>query len=464
MEEEENLVSEEGEGEEEESESDEEESEEENNREGLPFLHRLLLRRDNDNVGGGATGGATVNFDRTLPGKHTYFGTEVEVEGRTILEESQVQTVPLISMPGFILMPQQVFPLTVFHPSVISLLRRVLSTSKTFGVVNLQADSAVWKGLVGTTAEIFEYGEEDPTDHTSIGFKVKARGRQRFKLMSTRREIDGNLTGTVVMLPEIKLENPMYAARLKSCDRFVSWNLEPITPPVSAGSSETEYHVTINHPRQTLDALAPFPAWVYRMYDNQRLVCRLHEELRNCGILNEDVTVPRDPEQLSRWIATNIPIQNHQKEFLLGIDSSVQRLRAELSLLSQCRGRVLACKECSTELAHQSDIFSMSREGPSGAFINPGGHLHETLTLYKAKNLKLVGTPCLEYSWFPGYAWTIIECVSCFCHIGWKFTAGSKALKPEQFYGFSRKSIEAKIEAPEDGGAGQNSEDNIIVM
>ena len=149
----------------------------------------------------------------------------------------------------------------------------------------------------------------------------------------------------------------------------------------------------------------------------------------------------------------------------------------------------------------------MSREGPSGAFINPGGHLHETLTLYKAgsyisfscliiralilkkeinskkgwgstcvakkptinpcykaKNLKLVGTPCLEYSWFPGYAWTIIECVSCFCHIGWKFTAGSKALKPEQFYGFSRKSIEAKIEAPEDGGAGQNSEDNIIVM
>ena len=42
-------------------------------------------------------------------------------------------------------MPQQVFPLTVFHPSVVSLMRRVLSTSKTFGIVNLQADSSDWK-------------------------------------------------------------------------------------------------------------------------------------------------------------------------------------------------------------------------------------------------------------------------------------------------------------------------------
>ena len=43
---------------------------------------------------------ASVNFDRSLPGKHTYLGTEVEVEGRTILEESQLQTLPLLSMPG----------------------------------------------------------------------------------------------------------------------------------------------------------------------------------------------------------------------------------------------------------------------------------------------------------------------------------------------------------------------------
>ena len=42
----------------------------------------------------------------------------------------------------------------------------------------------------------------------------------------------------------------------------------------------------------------------------------------------------------------------------------------------------------------------MSKEGPQGAFVNPGGHVHETLTLYKAKNLRLVGRPSTEYRYF----------------------------------------------------------------
>ena len=44
----------------------------------------------------------------------------------------------------------------------------------------------------------------------------------------------------------------------------------------------------------------------------------------------------------------------------------------------------------------------MSSEGPQGAYVNPGGYVHETLTLYKVKNLALIGVPSTEYSWFPG--------------------------------------------------------------
>jgi cereblon len=44
----------------------------------------------------------------------------------------------------------------------------------------------------------------------------------------------------------------------------------------------------------------------------------------------------------------------------------------------------------------------MSSEGPQGAYVNPGGYVHETLTLYKIKNLHLVGESSTEYSWFPG--------------------------------------------------------------
>ena len=44
----------------------------------------------------------------------------------------------------------------------------------------------------------------------------------------------------------------------------------------------------------------------------------------------------------------------------------------------------------------------MSQEGPQGAYVNPGGYVHETLTVYTAKNLKLSGESSTEYSWFPG--------------------------------------------------------------
>lgn len=117
-------------------------------------------------------------------------------------------------------------------------------------------------------------------------------------------------------------------------------------------------------------------------------------------------------------------------------------MRAEISFLRGCH--VLGCCRCGEELADLADIFSMSSEGPQGAFVNPGGHLHETLTLYRARNLKLLGTPSTEYSWFPGYAWTILECGGCFNHIGWKFSATKRSLRPDKFYGFSRKSICAK--------------------
>lgn len=45
---------------------------------------------------------------------------------------------------------------------------------------------------------------------------------------------------------------------------------------------------------------------------------------------------------------------------------------------------------------------SMSLDGPMAAYVNPGGYIHETITLYKAQNLNLLGRPSTDNSWFPG--------------------------------------------------------------
>ena len=43
-----------------------------------------------------------------------------------------------------------------------------------------------------------------------------------------------------------------------------------------------------------------------------------------------------------------------------------------------------------------------------GAYVNPGGHVHETLTVYNAEGLVLLGRPSTENSWFPGYGLCIL--------------------------------------------------------
>jgi hypothetical protein len=169
-----------------------------------PFLARIrraLSRPDEDEEEEeqpDSVAGEALKFDTTLPAQHVYLGSGQEVAGRTILDEDLIQTLPLLSMPGFVLVPNQVFPLTLFHPAIISMMKSVLAATKTFGVVNLKANSGDWRGEIGTTAEIFEYREDSQSESSLAGFMLKARGRQRFKLKSTRRQIDGNLVGESV--------------------------------------------------------------------------------------------------------------------------------------------------------------------------------------------------------------------------------------------------------------------------
>ena len=61
-------------------------------------------------------------------------------------------------------------------------------------------------------------------EQEEVGLKLKAKGRQRFRLVSARRQTDGNLVGQVTLLPEIDLGDPLDGVRLKSQDRYRSRN------------------------------------------------------------------------------------------------------------------------------------------------------------------------------------------------------------------------------------------------
>lgn len=48
-------------------------------------------------------------------------------------------------------------------------------------------------------------------------------------------------------------------------------------------------------------------------------------------------------------------------------------------------------------------MFSMSVDGPLAAYVNPGGYVHDTLTVTEAMGLKKQGSASVEHSWFPGW-------------------------------------------------------------
>lgn len=83
-----------------------------------------------------------------------------------------------------ILVPGQTLPLTAFAPSSIAMFRKIISKDKTFGVVCVNSSAQY-----GTTAEIYQYQEGSGL----AGFKIKARGRQRFKLLEQKRIMPGLL-------------------------------------------------------------------------------------------------------------------------------------------------------------------------------------------------------------------------------------------------------------------------------
>ncbi|KAK3030200.1 hypothetical protein RJ639_038710 [Escallonia herrerae] len=182
-----------------------------------------------------------------------------------------------------------------------------------------------------------------------------------------------------------------------------------------------------------------WPYWVYRMYDSYCLAQRLADMWKQIvrspsvdGLVNK-------PDLLSFHIASKIPVSESTRQELLEIDGTSYRLRREIELLESFD--CIRCKSCETLIARRSNMLVMSSEGPLGAYVNPHGYVHEIITLYKANGLAFIGNPDTEYSWFPGYAWTIAYCGTCRHQMGWRFTATNKKLKPQTFYGIRSSQV-----------------------
>ncbi|KAI1296542.1 Protein cereblon [Halotydeus destructor] len=421
----------------------------------------------------------TVAYDTSLPAQHSYLGDNLEdLHGRVVFDDDYV-TLPLLSLPGLVLVPGQTLPLQLQHPSLIGMMHKIIEKDKTFGLTsNLSS--------LGTTAEIRSYGVEDEDDGLGV-FRVKAEGRQRFLVKETWRQADGILMGKVKILLEIELMSPfeknsLHFARGSKCNAkllsvstpfpkfvyemyeanvlmeciknhlenwvsFESARRERSPQPKPGTVKNTQTHVATG--------VSSTPGSVIRTTRTVTTTIRTvesddesSEDDKSDDLKTAKTKAPEKPCEFSYWVAANLPLEDARRIEFLSLDCSIQRLRWLLSVLKKYL--YICCIGCKSKICHKDDVFSMSVEGPQGAYVNPAGYVHEALTVCQSESLSLEGHPSTEFSWFPGYAWTICSCSRCHSHIGWRFTATNKKLQPELFWAITRKSVELGLKSDRD--------------
>lgn len=114
-----------------------------------------------------------------------------ELSGRVVYDENSNVNIPLLTLPNVVLVPGQVLPLQLHHPSVVSMMKKLIDGQRTVGIV------ASFEPTLGTTAEIRSYSNDNEEEDEGLPIlRVKAEGRQRFTVIDKWRQ-DGVIVGKV---------------------------------------------------------------------------------------------------------------------------------------------------------------------------------------------------------------------------------------------------------------------------
>nr|CAB3233636.1 protein cereblon [Phallusia mammillata] len=294
----------------------------------------------------------------------------------------------------------------------------------------------------GCTAKICSFRDEEEYQIESLRLVVE--GRDRFQVMEKRNQLNGNVLAKVKLISDVNL--PEVTNSIETCHRCKA-QLIGGTPEGLILHHKFKRHNKVL--RRTSMSTA-WPAWVHRMYDVNFLKLAIFTELREWNQELKESQCSNEATEFSFWVITMLPIRDQTRLEMLRLESAVQRLRMILNILR--KRTAITCSGCSALVANRKDVFSMSKSGTMAAYVNPGGVVHETLTLYKVKGLTYVGRSTTEHSWFPGYAWTICQCAECHQHMGWKFKATKDDLTPKLFWGLTRSSLMPSEPDAHEGG------------
>ncbi|XP_052744823.1 protein cereblon isoform X2 [Bicyclus anynana] len=354
-------------------------------------------------------------FDIALAASHSYMGPSLETgsgRGRARVEAGWEGRVPVMAHHG-IVFPGETVPMLFTED--VDILSEAIQQDKLFGLLCPDEGGAALSGY-GVLCEVYEVlaapagVQRRSPSPPLVSFKARATHRFRCRQLPRRaltaHAFDRLRFMDVRVLPDVRLADPLRAARLAALD------------PLRA---EDERAVRL---RRMDAALTPWPLFVYEIFDFRRMRRTIRDYFKTLGI--DDV--PEDAVTLSHWTASNLALTPRDRLALFVVDDALLRLHMEVGFIME--KSVLCCAACEVEIARREQIFAMSTEGVHSNYINLGGFVHDVVTVSSVRNTRLSGAPSAEYSWFPGYEWTVAVCAMCHAHVGWRYVwTGARAVR-----------------------------------
>jgi hypothetical protein len=78
-----------------------------------------------------------------------------------------------------------------------------------------------------------------------------------------------------------------------------------------------------------------------------------------------------------------------------------------------------ACRRAITDAAARIEVDGLHEHSQ----VNPHGFVWTFGCFAQAPGCAAVGAPSTEFTWFPGHAWQIAQCLRCGTHLGWLWSS-----------------------------------------
>ncbi|PIC34545.1 hypothetical protein B9Z55_014162 [Caenorhabditis nigoni] len=193
----------------------------------------------------------------------------------------------------------------------------------------------------------------------------------------------------------------------------------------------------------------------YSMYEKRSLATRItgypfdslrdisRNQAEQCclelnGMIGEEVlqqALNRGLTYFSYFISQQI-FSNRETEYsLLKEDSANTRIAAALKY---CKVSIGKCRRCFAPIFLNENIMRLPEQ--TMTHVNAHGFVHKITLLSSITNYVRASAPSYEFTWFPDYAWIIIQCVGCHQHLGWEYMSMTR--EPQRFFGIQREGVQ----------------------